>query len=73
MLIRHMVRRNSNEQNIHSKTFFSLFVIDKRDGFDPLTALEKWVEIGKPPESIFTTKNDDAGKVLSTRPVCPYP
>ncbi len=47
--------------------------IDKRDGFDPLTALENWVEKGESPESILTTKYDDDRNVLWTRPVCPYP
>ena len=41
--------------------------------FDPLTALEKWVEEGIAPESLQTTKTDSTGKVLWTRPVCPYP
>ena len=47
--------------------------IDRKDGFDPLTALELWVEMGEAPESILTTKYDDDGIVLWTRPVCPYP
>ena len=47
--------------------------IDRKDGFDPLTALELWVEKGVAPGSILTTKYDDDGKVLWTRPVCPYP
>ncbi len=47
--------------------------IDRRDEFDPLTALEKWVEMGEPPESILTMKYDGDGNVLWTRPICPYP
>ncbi|MDZ7689789.1 MAG: tannase/feruloyl esterase family alpha/beta hydrolase [Balneolaceae bacterium] len=43
------------------------------DGFDPLTALEKWVEQGEAPASLLTTKTDSTGTVLWTRPVCPYP
>lgn len=42
-------------------------------GFDPLTALEKWVEYGETPTSLLTTKTDSTGAVLWTRPVCPYP
>jgi feruloyl esterase len=42
-------------------------------GFDPLPALEKWVEEGVPPESIVMTKTDDDGKTEWTRPVCVYP
>ena len=42
-------------------------------GFDPLPALEKWVEEGIPPESIVMTKTDEAGATEWTRPVCVYP
>jgi feruloyl esterase len=42
-------------------------------GFDPLPALERWVEEGVPPESIVMTKTDDGGKTEWTRPVCVYP
>ena len=43
------------------------------DGFDPLTALEKWVEEGVAPDSLMTTKTDQEGKVLWTQPACPHP
>jgi Tannase and feruloyl esterase len=42
-------------------------------GFDPLPALEKWVEEGVPPESIVMTKTTEDGKTEWTRPVCVYP
>ena len=42
-------------------------------GFDPLPALEKWVEEGVPPESIVMVKTDDDGKTEWNRPVCVYP
>jgi hypothetical protein len=42
-------------------------------GFDPLPALEKWVEEGVPPESIVMTKSTESGKTEWTRPVCVYP
>lgn len=42
-------------------------------GFDPLPALERWVEEGVPPESIVMTKTDDAGRSEWTRQVCVYP
>jgi Tannase and feruloyl esterase len=42
-------------------------------GFDPLPALEKWVEDGVAPESIVMTKTDDDGETEWTRPVCVYP
>jgi Tannase and feruloyl esterase len=40
------------------------------DQFDPLTALEQWVESGKAPDRILAT-----GKTFPnrTRPLCPYP
>jgi hypothetical protein len=42
-------------------------------GIDPLTALEKWVEHGEAPGSLMTTKTDDDGNNLWTRPVCTFP
>jgi Tannase and feruloyl esterase len=42
-------------------------------GFDPLSALEKWVEEGVPPESIVMIKSTEDGKTEWTRPVCVYP
>jgi Tannase and feruloyl esterase len=42
-------------------------------GFDPLPALERWVEDGVPPESIVMAKTDEGGKTEWTRPVCVYP
>jgi Tannase and feruloyl esterase len=42
-------------------------------GFDPLPALEKWVEEGVTPESIVMTKTTEDGKTEWTRPVCVYP
>jgi feruloyl esterase len=39
------------------------------DQFDLLTALDSWVETGKPPERIVATNR---AKTLS-RPLCPYP
>jgi hypothetical protein len=42
-------------------------------GFDPLTALEQWVEEGKAPASLLATKTDAQGRQLWQRPICPYP
>jgi feruloyl esterase len=42
-------------------------------GFDPLPALEKWVEGGVAPESIVMTKTDKDNRVEWSRPVCVYP
>lgn len=42
-------------------------------GFDLLTVLERWVEQGEEPASIFTTKMDEEGNILWTRPICPWP
>jgi feruloyl esterase len=42
-------------------------------GFDPLTALEKWVEDGVPPDSLVATKTNKDGTVLWTRPLCSHP
>jgi feruloyl esterase len=40
--------------------------------FDTLTPLSQWVEQGKAPDSLLASKTD-AGKVVRTRPLCPYP
>jgi hypothetical protein len=42
-------------------------------GFDPLPALEKWIEEGVPPESIVMTKGTQDGRTEWSRPVCVYP
>jgi feruloyl esterase len=41
-------------------------------GFDMLAALERWLESGKPPESVIASHSRD-GVVDRTRPLCPYP
>lgn len=69
-----------------TQDFFRLFMVPGMDhcgigegpgitqhGFDPLTALEQWVEEGEAPESMLTTKTDSTGAVQWTRPICPYP
>ena len=43
------------------------------DGFDPLSALEKWIEDDVAPDSLMTTKTGQDGKILWTQPVCPHP
>ena len=42
-------------------------------GFDPLTALENWVKNGEAPASLRATRQDNDGKTVWTRPLCPYP
>jgi len=42
-------------------------------GFDPVGALEKWVEDGVAPDSMLATKTDNDGHVLWTRPLCAFP
>jgi len=39
---------------------------------DMLSALEAWVERGRPPASLVAAKVED-GKVVRTRRLCPYP
>ena len=46
------------------------------NSFDPLSALEQWVERGTPPDKIIATKytNDNPKlSVVRTHPLCPYP
>jgi feruloyl esterase len=40
--------------------------------FDPLAALEQWREHGKAPERIVASQVSE-GRVVRTRPLCPYP
>ncbi len=40
--------------------------------FDPVAALEEWVEKGKAPDQIIASRIT-GGKVDRTRPLCPYP
>jgi tannase/feruloyl esterase len=40
--------------------------------FDPIAALEQWVEYGRAPGTIIASHSTD-GKVDRTRPLCPYP
>ena len=40
--------------------------------FDTLTAMERWVERGTPPEQIVAS-HSAGGRVDRTRPLCPYP
>ena len=42
-------------------------------GYDPLTALEQWVEHDIPPATLLTTKRNKEGTALWVRPVCAYP
>jgi feruloyl esterase len=42
------------------------------DQFDTLAPIEQWREQGKAPASIIASKITD-GKVVRTRPLCPYP
>jgi Tannase and feruloyl esterase len=46
--------------------------IDVR-GLDMLSEMEKWSEGSAAPEGIVTTKKDLAGKVVWSRPICPFP
>ena len=42
------------------------------DRFDPMTSLVNWVENGIAPDTIPAAQERD-GKVVRTRPLCPYP
>ncbi len=42
------------------------------DRLDAMTALIDWVERGTAPDTLLATKMED-GKVVRTRPLCPYP
>jgi feruloyl esterase len=40
--------------------------------FDTVTVLEEWKEKGKAPAEMLASRIED-GKVVRTRPLCPYP
>jgi feruloyl esterase len=42
------------------------------DRVDALTALVNWVENGTTPERVVASRMED-GKIVRTRPLCPYP
>ena len=44
-----------------------------QNGFDPLGALEAWVEKGEAPAQLATTKTGPDGRRLWSRPACPWP
>ncbi|WP_394615779.1 tannase/feruloyl esterase family alpha/beta hydrolase [Lentzea sp. JNUCC 0626] len=46
---------------------------DTLTDFDPFRALVSWVEGGQVPNKIIATGRDEAGNVVRTRPVFPYP
>ncbi len=43
------------------------------NSFDPMAALEQWVENGKAPDQIIASHRQRDGTVDRTRPLCPYP
>jgi feruloyl esterase len=43
------------------------------DRVDWLQAVQDWVEKGTAPDRVLASKVDGSGKVLRTRPLCPYP
>ena len=44
-----------------------------QNGFDPLTALENWVEKGTAPDTLASRQTDKDGRVVWARPLCPWP
>jgi len=60
---------------------YSLFMVpgmghcfggDGATAFDPVSAMERWVEEGRAPDRMIASRWTD-GKVDRTRPLCPYP
>jgi feruloyl esterase len=42
------------------------------DTFDKVTVMEQWLSTGRAPSSIIASRSVD-GKIVRTRPLCPYP
>ena len=66
---------------LHTPEFFRLFMVPGMfhcrgglgtDRLDAMTALINWVENGTAPATIVASRVDQ-GKVVRTRPLCPYP
>jgi len=64
-----------------ARDFFRLFMVPGMfhcrgglgpDRFDPMTALVNWVENDTPPATILASQVDQ-GKIVRSRPLCPYP
>lgn len=45
---------------------------DGTDRFDPVSAIDNWIESGKPPNRIIASHRNGS-TVTKTRPLCPYP
>ena len=46
---------------------------ESTEWFDPLAALDTWVERGVAPDRIVAERRNESGEVTRTRPLCPYP
>ncbi|MFQ5700037.1 MAG: tannase/feruloyl esterase family alpha/beta hydrolase [Myxococcota bacterium] len=46
---------------------------ESTEWFDPLSALDEWVERGTAPDRLVAERHDPAGRTTRTRPLCPYP
>jgi Tannase and feruloyl esterase len=75
----HVVQRMGGPANV--KDNYRLFMVpgmahcgggEGTSTFDMLSALEQWVEQGRPPDSIPASRISN-GHVDRTRPLCPYP
>jgi hypothetical protein len=78
--------QNANGGELSTAEFARLFMLPGFDhcgtqsgpgandaGFDPLPALEAWVEQGIAPDSIPAQRRDATGAIQWSRPVCAYP
>lgn len=43
------------------------------DSFDALPLLQRWVEVGVPPDRLIAAKLGPGGRPTRTRPLCPFP
>ncbi len=43
------------------------------DQFDPLLALDNWLEKGKAPDQLIAYEKNDQGGIVRSRPICAYP
>lgn len=46
---------------------------ESSEWFDPLSALDEWVERGTAPDRLVAERHDQTGRTTRTRPLCPHP
>ncbi len=74
--------RHHHSDDQETQTFLRLFMVPGMshcgggpgmNNIQPLSSLELWIEKGIAPEQLIAWRENENGKILMTRPVCPFP